>query len=136
MLMNGYLGHINRLKAAAVAAVLLALSAPVHAESGLPAPNFLTENTLIYPGVDGEKNLMHFGRFGNFDWYFPCKFESGSWALDADNNLSLTYDNTDFADQTFRLAPSEGTEGLQVQMIAPDRTLAAVMEEGNTLPYT
>ena len=136
MLMNKYPEHTGGLKAAVFAVGLLALSAPAHAESGLPAPNFLTENTLVYPDADGERNLIHFGRFGNFDWYFPCTFESGSWALDADNNLSLTYDNTDFADQTFRLAPREGSEGLQVQMIAPDRTLAAVMEEGNTLPYT
>jgi len=127
---------MNRLKAAVVAVGLVAFSAPAQAETGLPAPNFLTENTLVYPDADGEKNLIHFGRFGNFDWYFPCTFESGSWALDADNNLSLTYDNTDFADQTFRLDPSEGDGGLRVQMIAPDRTLAAVMEEGNTLPYT
>ncbi len=130
--------HGRRRTGTAVLAVagLLALSAPVYGESGLPAPTFLTENTLIYPGADGEKNLIHFGRFGNFDWYFPCKFESGSWSLDPDNVLSLTYDNKDFADQTFRLTPREGEGGLQVQMIAPDRTLAAVMEEGNTLPYT
>jgi len=134
--MNRYIGHINGLKAAVAAAVLLALSAPAHAESGLPAPTFLTENTLIYPGVDGEKNLIHFGRFGNFDWYFPCTFESGSWSLDPDNVLSLTYDNTDFAARSYRLAPREGPDGVEVQMIAPDRTLAAVMEEGNTLPYT
>ena len=119
-----------------VVAVLLVFSGPAHAETGLPAPTFLTENTLIYPGVDGEKNLIHFGRFGNFDWYFPCTIESGSWALDADNVLSLTYDNTDFAAQTLRLAPREGPDGLQVQMIAPDRTANAVMAEGNKLPYT
>ncbi|MBT4906164.1 MAG: hypothetical protein HOK98_05985 [Rhodospirillaceae bacterium] len=119
-----------------VVAVLLVFSGPAHAETGLPAPTFLTENTLIYPGVDGEKNLIHFGRFGNFDWYFPCKFESGTWSLDPDNNLSLAYDNTDFAAQTFRLAPREGSDGLRVEMIAPERTFAAVMEEGNTLPYT
>ena len=134
--MNDCHRRTKRLRAALAVAGLLAFSVPAQAESGLPAPNFLTENTLVYPDADGERNLIHFGRFGNFDWYFPCTFESGSWALDADNNLSLTYDNTDFADQTFRLSPSEGDGGLQVQMIAPDRTLAAVMEEGNTLPYT
>ena len=131
-------GLLNEIRGASVlfAAGFLLLSGPASAESGLPAPTFLTENTLIYPDADGEKILIHFGRFGNFDWYFPCKFESGSWELDPDNVLSLTYDNTDFADQTFRLTPREGNKGLEVEMIAPDRTLAAVMEEGNTLPYT
>ncbi|MBT3400480.1 MAG: hypothetical protein HN420_10860, partial [Rhodospirillaceae bacterium] len=51
----------------------------MNGESGLPAANFLTENTLIYHGADGQENLIHFGRFGNFDWYFPCTIESGSW---------------------------------------------------------
>lgn len=134
--MNRYTGHVNRLKAAVAAAFLLALAAPANAESGLPAPTFLTEKTLIYPGVDGRENLIHFGRFGNFDWYFPCTIESGSWALDPDNVLSLTYDNTDFADQTLRLVPREGPEGVSVQMTAPDHTTVAVMEEGNKLPYT
>ncbi len=39
----------------------------------LPPPNFLTENTLIYPGDDVQENLIHFGRFGNFDWYYTSR---------------------------------------------------------------
>ncbi|MEP4379613.1 MAG: hypothetical protein ABJ215_09245 [Alphaproteobacteria bacterium] len=134
--MNRCRAYTNWLKAAVAAVGMLVLSAPANAESGLPAPTFLTENTLIYPGVDGQENLIHFGRFGNFDWYFPCTIESGSWSLDPDNVLSLTYDNTDFAARSYRLTPREDPDGVRVEMIAPERTFAAVMEKGNTLPYT
>ncbi|MEK9965640.1 MAG: hypothetical protein VW582_04655 [Rhodospirillaceae bacterium] len=115
---------------AALAVMLLPAFAARAAEP--PAATFLTENTLIYPGADGQQNLIHFGRFGNFDWYFPCTIESGRWSLDADNVLHLTYDNTDFADRTIRLAPDAD----RVEMITAERTTTAVMVEGNKLPYT
>ena len=54
-------------------------SRPLEAKRGID--NFLTENTIAYPGRKGEENLIHFGRFGNFDWYFPCEFESGEWTI-------------------------------------------------------
>jgi hypothetical protein len=119
---------------AALAVMLLPAFAARASETSSepPAATFLTENTLIYPGADGQQNLIHFGRFGNFDWYFPCTIESGRWSLDADNVLRLTYDNTDFADRTIRLAP----DGDWVTMVTPERTANAVMVEGNKLPYT
>ena len=98
----------------------------------LPPPNFLTENTLIYPGDDGQENLIHFGRFGNFDWYYPCKFESGLWTLDADNVLRLTYDNRNLADRQYTLL----RRGETVTMIEPERRTEADMVAGNKLPYT
>ena len=101
-------------------------------EADLPPANFLTENTLIYPDRDGEENLIHFGRFGNFDWYYPCTFESGLWTLDADNVLSLTYDNRKLPDRSYRLSRA----GESVLMIEPDRTTQASLTVGNKLPYT
>lgn len=98
----------------------------------LPPPNFLTENTLIYPGDDGQENLIHFGRFGNFDWYYTCKFESGLWTLDADNVLRLTYDNRDLADRQYTLS----RRGVTVTMIELERRTEADMVAGNKLPYT
>ena len=95
--------------------------------------NFLTENTLSYPGREGEENLIHFGRFGNFDWYFPCQFESGEWSLADDQTLSLTYDSFKFAPQKFKLEQRE--DG--VALIEPDseNITVAQMLEGNHIPY-
>lgn len=128
--------HI-RAAAKAVATVmmvtgLLLAGGPVHAEPKSADTSFLSEHTLIYPNRDGKEELIHFGRFGNFDWYYPCTIESGSWSLDADNVLSLTYDNTDFAPRSYRLAQKDGG----VQMIESDRTTQAFIASGNLLPYT
>ena len=101
-------------------------------EADLPPANFLTENTLIYPDRDGEENLIHFGRFGNFDWYYPCTFESGLWTLDADNVLNLTFDNQDWPDRSYRLSRNDDA----VLMIEPERTTEARLTAGNKLPYT
>ena len=101
-------------------------------EVDLPPRNFLTEHTLVYPAPDGEEHLIHFGKFGNFDWYYPCTFESGSWALDADNVLSLTYDNRKRVDRRYTLS----RQGEAVLMIEPDRTTEAALVPGNTLPHT
>lgn len=107
-------------------------AAPAWAEPKSPDTSFLSEHTLVYPNREGKEELIHFGRFGNFDWYYPCTIESGSWSLDADNVLSLTYDNTDFAPRSYQLAQKNGA----VQMIEPDRTTEAFIASGNLLPYT
>lgn len=95
--------------------------------------NFLTENTLTYPGRKGEENLIHFGRFGNFDWYFPCQFESGDWSLTDDQTLSLTYHNPNFKPRRFKLDRREG----EIALIEPDseNTTVATLLEGNHIPY-
>ncbi len=95
--------------------------------------NFLTENTLSYPSRAGEENLIHFGRFGNFDWYFPCEFESGAWSLGDDQILSLTYDNAKFASRRFKLEHRE--DG--IALIEPDSETftVATLLDGNHIPY-
>lgn len=128
--------HITRFVAALAAIIVLsggvARAETSRPEVDLPPRNFLTEHTLIYPARDGEEHLIHFGRFGNFDWYYPCTFESGLWTLDADNVLSLTYDNRKLADRSYRLSRA----GESVLMIEPDRTTEASLTVGNKLPYT
>jgi hypothetical protein len=94
----------------------------------------ITDNTLVYPGSDGKENLIHFGKYGNFDWYFPCRIESGSWTLDPDGTLHLTYDNSDFAPRDYGLA----LDGRDIAMADPatgGRTAAEIIR-GNVLPYT
>ncbi len=104
---------------------------PVESKPGIK--NFLTENTLSYPGREGEENLIHFGRFGNFDWYFPCEFESGAWSLGDDQILSLTYDNAKFASRRFKLEHRE--DG--IALIEPDSETftVATLLDGNHIPY-
>lgn len=123
--------------AAALAAIIVLSGGMAWAETSrpevdLPPRNFLTEHTLIYPARDGEEHLIHLGRFGNFDWYYPCTFESGSWTLDADNFLSLTYDNRKLADRRYTLS----RRGETVLMVEPDRTTEAALVPGNELPHT
>lgn len=95
--------------------------------------NFLTENTLAYPDEKGEENLIHFGRFGNFDWYFPCQFESGLWSLDRNLVLSLTYDNPDFQPREYQLAQRQG----EITLTEPNggRTTVAKLLEGSHIPF-
>lgn len=104
---------------------------PIDDQDGIK--NFLTENTLIYPDNQGHENLIHFGRFGNFDWYFPCQFESGSWNLDPDLVLSLTYDSPQFKSRQYRLVRLEGG----ITLTEPDGggTTVAKLVAGNRLPF-
>jgi len=123
--------------AVALAAIFLLSAGTAQAETvspavDLPPANFLTKHTLIYPGDDGEENLIHFGQFGTFDWYYPCTFETGSWALDAGNVLSLTYDNRKRTDRRYTLS----RRGENVLMIEPERTAVATLVPGNELPHT
>ena len=104
---------------------------PANGERGIK--NFLTENTLAYPGREGAENLIHFGRFGNFDWYFPCQFESGDWNLADDQTLSLTYHNPAFKPRQFKLEQRE--DGIALIEPASENTTVAQMLEGNHIPY-
>jgi hypothetical protein len=98
----------------------------------LPPANFLTKHTLIYPGEDGQENLIHFGQFGTFDWYYPYTFETGSWALNAGNVLSLTYDDRRRPDRRYALSH----RGANVLMTELERTVLATLVPGNKLPHT
>lgn len=127
-------GTVKSAIAAAALASLVAFAgwAPAGAdERGIK--NFLTENTLVYPGEEGEENLIHFGRFGNFDWYYPCEFETGSWSLGTDMVLSLTYDNPRRAPKRYKLDRYED----RVALLAPDGDsgTTAMLLEGNRLPF-
>jgi hypothetical protein len=117
----------------AIAGYSAASADPHPAEDKRGIERLLTENTLAYPGRKGEENLIHFGRFGNFDWYFPCQFESGDWSLDDDQTLSLTYHNSNFKPRQYTLERRE--DG--IALIEPDseNTTVAQMLEGNHIPY-
>lgn len=99
---------------------------------GFGAQNFLTSNTLVYTDKDGQPNHLYFGRFDNFDLYFPCQFESGAWKLGEDMVLSLTYDNATFKPKQFRLVKTE--DGFN--LAAPDGAVltTAKLLQGNHLP--
>lgn len=134
------LGTLKSMFSVAVVASVLALAGFVEAaadrrdaEDPRGIKNFLTENTLVYPDEKGEENLVHFGRFGNFDWYFPCQFESGSWSLDRDLVLSLTYDNSEFQPREYQLARRDG--GITITEPNSGRTTAAKLLEGSHIPF-
>lgn len=95
--------------------------------------NFLTEHTLVYPDKKGEENLIYFGRFGTFDWYFPCQFESGTWNLDPNQVLSLTYDNSDFQSRQYKVARQD--DGITLTEPENDSTTAGKLIAGNRLPF-
>ena len=95
--------------------------------------NFLTENTLTYPGRDGEDNLIHFGRFGNFDWYFPCEFESGDWSLGDDQILSLTYHNPRYKPRQLKLEQRD--DGIALVEPGAENITVAKLREGNKIPW-
>lgn len=138
---------MNRLRAVVVLSVIVATAAIVLAWPGAAyaaadrsagddprgIDNFLTENTLAYPDEKGERNLIHFGRFGNFDWYFPCEFESGYWSLSSDMVLSLTYDNPRFAPRQYRLKQRE--DGVAMTEPASGRVAVAELLEGSHIPF-
>ncbi|MDH3739092.1 MAG: hypothetical protein OER92_07850 [Alphaproteobacteria bacterium] len=95
--------------------------------------NFLTENTLTYPGQEGEQNLIHFGRFGNFDWYFPCEFESGDWSLGDDQTLRLTYHNPRYKPRQLKLEKRE--DGIALVEPGQQNITVAKLLEGNKIPW-
>ncbi|NNE83460.1 MAG: hypothetical protein HKN28_05775 [Alphaproteobacteria bacterium] len=95
--------------------------------------NFLTEHTLVYPDKKGEENLIHFGRFGTFDWYFPCQFESGTWNLNTDRVLSLTYDNPDFQSRQYKVARQD--DGITLTDPGNDSPTVGKLIAGNRLPF-
>lgn len=63
----------------------------------------LVHHSLVFFDAQGQEQIYYFGRFDNFDWYFPCEFATGSWALDAGNVIRLSYDNPRFAARDLRL---------------------------------
>lgn len=95
--------------------------------------NFLTENTLVYADEKGEENLIHFSRFGSFDWYFPCQFESGLWSLGQDLILSLTYDNPDFQPREFQLVRQQ--DEITLTEVNSGNTGPAKLLEGSHIPF-
>ncbi len=115
------------------AGVAKAGAAQGQAEDPRGIKNFLTENTLVYADEKGEENKIHFGRFGNFDWYFPCQFESGYWNLGPDMTLSLTYDNPQFKSRQYRLVRLDDA----ITLSEPDggATTAAKLLTGYRLPF-
>ncbi len=95
--------------------------------------NFLTEKTLTYPGAEGKENFIHFGRFGNFDWYFPCEIESGTWSLAEDQTLNLTYHNSDFTTRQYKL--ERQNDGVKLIESGSENITVATLLEGNQVPY-
>lgn len=94
---------------------------------------FLVDHTLIFPGTDGQEHLIHFTRFGTFDWYFPCQFETGEWSLSADQVLQLTYDSRLHAPRAFQL--TQRADGLVLAEQDHDTMIVAQLVEGDRLPY-
>jgi len=94
---------------------------------------FLVDHTLIFPGGDGQEHLIHFTRFGTFDWYFPCQIETGEWSLSADQILQLTYDSRLRAPRAFQL--TQDADGLVLAERDHDTTIVAQLVEGDRLPY-
>ena len=94
---------------------------------------FLVDHTLIFSGADGQEHLIHFTRFGTFDWYFPCQIETGEWSLDADQVLRLSYDNPRFAPHAYLV--TQRTDGLILAEAAAETTILAQLVEGDRLPY-
>lgn len=93
----------------------------------------ITENTLVFPGADGQTNFMHFSRYGTFDWYFPCQIESGQWSLEAGGELHLTYDYPGFAPRTYHLA-QQGDAVVMTEAESSGVTRGEIAR-GNTVPY-
>lgn len=120
------------LVAAALAASVVFANPPVQAATDALTPDSLSGNTLVWPRPDGENTLIYFGRFGNFDRYVPCTFESGTWTLGPDRQLNLTYDRPSIEPQRFGLTK----QGDGVAMTAPDgSTFVAELQEGDHLPW-
>lgn len=133
-------GSLQSIVSGAVLASLLICAGFVHADADQHQTddprgikNFLTEHTLIYPDELGGENLIHFGRFGNFDWYFPCQFESGTWNLDPDLVLRLTYDSPRFKPRQYKLARLD--DGITLTEPDGGGTTAATLVAGNRLPF-
>jgi hypothetical protein len=119
------------LSTAALTVALLPASVPPAVARDVSGAE-LTGNTLVWPGAQGEQNLIHFGRFGEFDWYFPCRFESGAWTLDANQVLHLGYVNPQLQPRQYRLSLDENG----VTLTAPDgQAIVAELKEGDRLPY-
>ncbi|MBT7486420.1 MAG: hypothetical protein HN673_08645, partial [Rhodospirillales bacterium] len=87
---------------------------------------------LVYTEKDGAEHSIYFGRFDNFDLYFPCQFESGSWSLSEDHILRLTYDTALIKPKAFKLVRLEGSISLSVLKDGEPRQ--AKLLEGNRLP--
>ena len=121
---------------------LMLLASPVLADGdeaerlkGFGQQNFLTGNTLSYKDEKGVPQSLYFGRFDNFDWYFPCEFESGAWKLTEtdtqSSNLVLSYDNAKFKPVSVRLTKAEGSYKIR---FPSGHVSTAKLEEGNRLP--
>ena len=92
----------------------------------------LTGNTLAWPDGKGGTNLIHFGRFGEFDRYIPCQFESGAWQLGADRVLHLQYVNPQLAPRDYALS----RDGSALTLTARGgESFVAELQEGDRLPY-
>lgn len=129
-------------KTFAFLAGLMFAAAPAAADDGAPrqgygAQNFLTSNTLVYTEKDGAEHSIYFGRFDNFDLYFPCQFESGSWHLGSDHILRLTYDTTLIKPKAFKLVRLDGDKaagGIRLTGAEDGQVRQAKLLEGNRLP--
>ena len=92
----------------------------------------LVHHSLVYYDAQGKEQIYYFGRFDNFDWYFPCEFATGSWALGAGNVIRLSYDDPRFAARELRLAGAARTLTVADAGGAPTR---AEITKENRLPF-
>ncbi|MBT3552423.1 MAG: hypothetical protein HOF70_17010 [Rhodospirillaceae bacterium] len=126
------------------AGLMFAGAAPAAADEGAAlkgyygAQNFLTRNTLVYTEKDGAEHSIYFGRFDNFDLYFPCQFESGAWSLSEDHILRLTYDTAQIKPKAFKLVRLEEggkvASGISLTGAEDGEPRQAKLLEGNRLP--
>jgi len=93
-----------------------------------------TDHTLVYRDRrTGEMNSLYFGRFGNFDRYFPCEFTDGTWWIGDGATLCLK-DSSGNGRPTC-LKPR--IKGDAVTFFAPGGEVAmeAKLLAGNRLPF-
>jgi len=80
-----------------VALILLALS-PIQANDGAFAKinKQFSGHTIHYiDQASGEQHSIYFGRFGDFEKYFPCQYVDGTWWINAKGALCLKYSTED-----------------------------------------
>lgn len=118
-----------------VALIILTLS-PIQANDDAFAKinKQFSDHTIHYiDQASGEQHSIYFGRFGDFEKYFPCQYVDGTWWINTKGALCLKY-STEDQHKWCRKPQIRGAK-VTFSSSANEILLTAKIVGGNKLPF-
>lgn len=93
-----------------------------------------SDHTIHYIDKEsGKQHSIYFGRFGDFEKYFPCEYVDGTWWINEQGALCLKYSAGD-QDPSCNKPVIDGSK-VTLSSSTSETLLVAKIFEGNKLPF-